>query len=410
MARDARTHRALQSDDVVTKIMAFLSLPDGWHAAMVCKAYRACWQRRCRGMLRFVRIIDNPGPGGLPGGLNYNYIGDAPESITATPGGGVIVVNHGIYAHWVTAGTLETYSSEGHHLASRRNLGTPTAMALRGDGTAWVIWNGPESELVCVTLGASEVSEPILTIDFWNLHEAGHEDYGFFPVDLARAGDRLLVLCCDHNRVYEEVPGPGTIGVHRLFGRVMVLDNQTGAHLSSFGTSAAGYVPNVGYDKLHAPSSLAVQDQYCFIADTHNHHVKVFDWRTGTLVRVFGRYKHQEPVANSFDPYWRVRDYDHARRGSGSGEFNEPCGIAVRDGKLYVSEMQGCRIQVFRLPDDMRGPSDLELLQYVRPRPAGPPGPWNLSGAGRLCVDDDGQLWCIVENNTKAVQMFRPCV
>ena len=409
MARDARTHRALQSDDVVTKIMAFLSLPDGWHAAMVCKAYRACWQRRCRGMLRFVRIIDNPGPGGLPGGLNYNYIGDAPESITATPGGGVIVVNHGIYAHWVTAGTLETYSSEGNHLASRRNLGTPTAMALRGDGTAWVVWNGPESELVCVTLGASEVSEPILTIDFWNLHEAGHEDYGFFPVDLARAGDRLLVLCCDHNRVYEEVPGPGTIGVHRLFGRVMVLDNQTGAHLSSFGTSAAGYVPTVGYDKLHAPSSLAVQDQYCFIADTHNHHVKVFDWRTGTLVRVFGRYKHQEPVANSFDPYWRVRDYDHARRGSGSGEFNEPCGIAVRDGKLYVSEMQGCRIQVFRLPDDMRGPSDLELLQYVRPRPRGPPSPFP-AGIERLCVDDDGQVWCIVTKDTKAVHMFRPCV
>ena len=162
----------------MTKIMAFLSLPDGWHAAMVCKAYRACWQRRCRGMLRFVRIIDNPGPGGLPGGLNYNYIGDAPESITATPGGGVIVVNHGIYAHWVTAGTLETYSSEGNHLASRRNLGTPTAMALRGDGTAWVIWNGPESELVCVNLGASEVSEPITL--FWT-YGAGHEDYGFCP-------------------------------------------------------------------------------------------------------------------------------------------------------------------------------------------------------------------------------------
>ena len=357
-------------------------------------------------MLRFVRVIDNPGPGGL------NYIGDAPESITATPGGGVIVVNHGIYAHWVTAGTLETYSSEGNHLASQRNLGTPSAMALRGDGTAWVIWNGPESELVCVTLGASEVSEPILTIDFWNLHEAGHEDYGFFPVDLARAGDRLLVLCCDFNLVYEEVPGPGTIGVHRLFGRVMVLDNQTGAHLSSFGTSAAGYVPDVGYDKLHAPSSLAVQDQYCFVADTHNHHVKVFDWRTGTLVRVFGRHKHQEPVVDPFDPYWRVIGYHHACRGSGSGEFNEPYGIAVRDGKLYVSEKEGRRIQVFRLPDDMRGPSDLELLQCVRPGSGiwsgGPPGPGGTPG--RLCVDDDGQLWCIVRHGTYKVHMFRPCV
>ena len=395
----------LLPEEVTAKALSCLSLRDGWKAAAACKTYRACWRRRCRGMLRLMRNIVNIGPPVTQPGLPALC---APECITATPGGGVIIVNHGVYAHWVTAGTLETYPSEGNYLARRGNLGTPRALALRGDGTAWVIWNGPESELVCVTLAASAVSEPILTIDFWNLHEAGHEDYGFFPVDLARAGDRLLVLCCDHNRVHQQQAGPGA-GFLRLFGRILVLDNQTGAHLSSFGTSAAGYVPNVGYDKLHAPSSLAVQDQYCFIADTHNHHVKVFDWRTGTLVRVFGRYKHQEPVANSFDPYWRVRGYDHARRGSGSGEFNEPCGIAVRDGKLYVSEMQGCRIQVFRLPDDMRGPSDLELLQYVRPRPGGPPSPFP-AGIERLCVDDDGQLWCIVTKDTKAVHVFRPCV
>ena len=353
----------LLPEEVTAKALSCLSLRDGWKAAAACKTYRACWRRRCRGTLRLTRNIINIGPPVTQPGLPALC---APECITATPGGGIIIVNHGVYAHWVTAGTLETYSSEGNYLATRGNLGTPRALALRGDGTAWVIWNEPESELVCVTLAASAVSEPIMTIDFWNLHERGHEDYGFLPVDLVRAGDRLLVLCCERNRVHQQQAGPGA-GFLRLFGRVLVLDNQTGAHLTSFGTSAAGYVPDVGYDKLHAPSSLAVQDQYCFVADTHNHHVKVFDWRDGTLVRVFGRYKHQEPVANSFDPYWRVRGYDHARRGSGSGEFNEPCGIAVRDGKLYVSEMQGCRIQVFRLPDDMRGPSDLELLQCVRP-------------------------------------------
>ncbi len=400
MARDASTNRALLPEDVMAKALSFLSPPDDWQAASACKTYRACWRRRCRGMLRLMRNIVNICPDNqqlLPALC-------VPESITATPGGGVIIVNHGVYAHWVTAGTLETYSSEGNHLASRRNLGTPTAMALRGDGTAWVICNEPPSELVCVTLGASAVSEPILTIDFWNLHERGHEDYGFLPVDLARAGDRLLVLCCERNRVYQQ----GMIGAYQLFGRVLVLDNQTGAHLSSFGTGAAGYVPYVGYDKLHAPSSLAVQDQYCFIADTHNHHVKVFAWRDGTLVRVFGRYTHQEPVVDPFDPYWRVSGYHHARRGNGSGEFNEPYGIAVRDGKLYVSEKEGRRIQVFRLPDDMRGPSDLELLQYVRTGSWGPPGI-----PRRLCVDDDGQLWCIVNtvhSLSKTVHMFRPCV
>ena len=146
---------------------------------------------------------------------------------------------------------------------------------------------------------------------------------------LVRAGDRLLVLCCERNRAHQQQAGPGA-GFLRLFGQVLVLDNQTGAHLSSFGTSAAGYVPDVGY-KLHAPSSLAVQDQYCFVADTHNHHVKVFDWRDGTLVRCSAdtSIKNQLSILSSL----AVIGYHHACRGSGSGEFNEPYGIAVRDGK-----------------------------------------------------------------------------
>ena len=133
MARDASTNRALLPEDVMANALSFLSLPDGWHAAMVCKAYRACWQRRCRGMLRLMRNIVNIGPPVTQPGLPALC---APGSITATPGGGVIIVNQGIYAHWVKAGTLETYSSEGNYLASRGNLGTPRALALRGDGTA----------------------------------------------------------------------------------------------------------------------------------------------------------------------------------------------------------------------------------------------------------------------------------
>ena len=29
--------------------LSYLSLPDGWQAALVCKAYRTCWQRRYLG-------------------------------------------------------------------------------------------------------------------------------------------------------------------------------------------------------------------------------------------------------------------------------------------------------------------------------------------------------------------------
>jgi len=74
------------------------------------------------------------------------------------------------------------------------------------------------------------------------------------------------------------------------------------------------------------------------------------------------------------------------RKGDGPGEFNLPLGIAVRDGKLYVSELEGRRIQVFRLPDDMSG-ADMELLQTI---PS--PDDWPLGG---ICVDDGGRLWCL---------------
>lgn len=49
MADFKSTHRALLTDDLVTKALSFLSLPGGWQAALVCKAYRTCWQRRYLG-------------------------------------------------------------------------------------------------------------------------------------------------------------------------------------------------------------------------------------------------------------------------------------------------------------------------------------------------------------------------
>ena len=109
----------LLPEEVTAKALSCLSLRDGWKAAAACKTYRACWRRRCRGMLRLMRNIVNIGPPVTQPGLPALC---APECITATPGGGVIIVNHGVYAHWVTAGTLETYSSEGNYLATRGNL------------------------------------------------------------------------------------------------------------------------------------------------------------------------------------------------------------------------------------------------------------------------------------------------
>lgn len=357
----------LLPDDVATKAMSFLSLPD-WQAASACKAYHACWRRRCRGMLRVVR----------------QRVGrfEFADHLTALPGSDGIIVPH--YAE----DRLETYSPNGVQVATcvqgrsrvvsddesiSGSLETPSAMALRGDGTAWVILKD-DGELVCVRLDAV-ISENIVKIGFWDLPE-DHADYGYLPVDVALAGDRLLVLCC----------------AHPSRGRVQVLDNQTGARLYTFGSTGEDW-----RDELREPNCLAVHDQYCFIADTHNQAVKVFDWRDGTLVRAFGKAQdHSSSVrelmipyyADEVVPYYSFRnDYSDVRKGSGPGEFNTPFGVAVRDGKLYVSELEGRRIQVFRLPADMRGFSDMEVLQII-PSPDG----WPLSG---LCVDEGGRLSCM---------------
>ena len=372
MARDASTNSALLPEDVMAKALSFLSLPDGWQTASACKTYHACWRRRCRGMLRVARQRF--------GRLKYA------DHVTALPGDdGVIVPHYGECR-------LETYSPEGVMRATcvggRSRVITagewvpgilelPAAVALRGDGTAWVILKD-EGWVACVRLEAV-IHEHIMKLDFWEL-PTDHADFGFVPVDLALAGDRLLVLCSDSEDAE--------------LGRVQVLDNQTGARLYTFGSSGEDW-----RDELREPSCLAVHEKYCFIADTHNQAVKVFDWRDGTLVRVFGKCQDDSSDVKALMlqrqgahgpeeyPYFKYRhDYSDNRKGDGPGEFNTPCGVAVRDGKLYVSELEGRRIQVFRLPDDMRG-SDLEVLQTI-PSPDG----WPLGG---LCVDDGGRLWCV---------------
>ena len=64
--------------------------------------------------------------------------------------------------------------------------------------------------------------------------------------------------------------------------------------------------------------------------------------------------------------------------GSAPGEFNEPAGVAIGHGRLYVSEKTGRRIQVLTLEG--------EPLNVVA-SPDGQP-------LGGFCVDDD-RLWVI---------------
>ena len=392
----ASTDRPSLPDDVVTKMMSFLALDEDRKSAEACKAWRTCWRRRCRGVLRLV--CNNVG--------KFGYA----THVTPRPGGGAIVVNYGNTR--ANYGSLETYSPAGVLLGScvvdfpGMNSHTgwcPKALAHRGDGTAWLLL-GNDAEIVCVRmLSESSISAPIMKIEMidWSSHnddDSDDDDPLIRPEDIALAGDVLLVLCYGSP-----------------FGNVVVFDNQTGARLRTFGSTGEDW-----RDQLRGPEALAVHEQYCFIADTHNQAIKVFDWRDGTFVNSFGKLQDQESAVKAlpgtegntylrhYKHYWEWGDsfyrYHDDRKGNEPGEFDCPAGVAVRDGKLYVSEFRGCCIQVFRLPQDLGGSSALEQLQIIH----SPDG----DGLTGLCVEDGGRVWCMGPrlNPKNYVHMWEPYV
>ena len=118
-----RTHRALLSDDVVSTVLSFLAPEAGRAVDPACKMYRDLWRRRCRGLFR----------------VHRSPVGDFAfsEQVIAY-GDGALVPNYGRVDD--ASLCLKTYSASGDHV-SNLLLGTsfPTAVALRGDGTAWIL-------------------------------------------------------------------------------------------------------------------------------------------------------------------------------------------------------------------------------------------------------------------------------
>ena len=379
-APPASVRRALQSDDVLTGVLSQLDVRDGClrSVASVSKAWRAAWRRRCAGRCRLLRT----------------QIGDFRHAIhvTALANGGAIVADYGHFR-------LEALSPDGDSQAIYcERFETPGAMALRGDGTAWML--AQDREAVCLVrwqdgVGAQQPShrwpngwnhdgnwnDPhgriLQHVDF-NALGGSEEPLYLEPCDLAVSGDRLLVLCRGS-----------------LFGRICVLDSQTGAFLYQIGPARqAGEA-----DELRVPRSLAVHQDLCFVTDTLNHAIKIFNFRQRELVRTIGSAAATPPFdeLDDMDPYYIMYHRGDARRSDLPCEFNEPVGVAFRDGRLYVSERGNRRIQIIRFVDGIHGA--VECLQIIQ-------SPYGMPLAG-LCVSGE-RLWCLGQRRGRIDSMMPP--
>ena len=335
----ARAHRATQTDDVLSSVFSRLALRDGCvSVASVCKQWRDAWRRRAKGLYRPFRL----------GVGEFDY-GD---HITAMPGGGVVVPDY-------NGNGFELFTAQGLHRGSPiGHFSTPTAVALDDEGVSWVVLHD-----------ACALVHRLVDYDAMEPGSAPSPKLEFAarrPIDVATSGNAVLVL------------------YHRdwTYGEVTVLDKDTKVVRHRFGSSAPG-----GVDEMRGAMGLAIDGEYCFVADTYNQSVVVFNWREGTFVRRYGK-AGEAPVLDDdedADNYWDGGPYDDDRKSAAPGEFNEPYDVAIRNKLLYVSERGGRRIQVLRLPDDLSR-ADPEVLQII-------PSPGGVELAG-ICLDGD-RLWCI---------------
>ena len=370
-ALSPEVRRALQSEDVLACVLSLHAVKEGCvHSlASVSKAWRAAWRRRCKDRCRLLRT----------------QIGDFRHAIhvTALANGGAIVADYGHFK-------LEAFSRDGDSQAIYcERFETPGAIALLGDGTAWML--AQDREAVCLVrwqdgVGAQQPAhrwpngwnndgnwrDPygriLRHVDFNALSASEELSSCLHPFDLAVSGDRLLVLCGGS-----------------LFGRICVLDSQTGALLYQIGPAReAGEA-----DELRVPRSLAVHQDLCFVADTCNHAIKIFNFRQRELVRTIAStavaptFPDFDPD-NDVDPYYILAGYEDARRSDLPCEFDQPVGVAFQDGRLYVSEWGNRRIQIIRFVDGIHGA--VECLQIIQS-----PNGKHLYG---LCVSGE-RLWCV---------------
>ena len=314
--------QVLTCPDLVGCLLQSLRLKDR-RVARVCTAWRHAWSLKDQRALGQLHVV-------------HTCLGDFgfPEHMTPRPEGGVLIPD---YEHH----SLRQFSTQGQQEAvlCEDDVANPCALALMGDGTAWVVgYDGQELVRVHLSTGATLIEQSCETLPCGDWH--------IYPTDLALAGDALLVLSDgDSGRTC-----------------IAVLSAETGDFRFSFGEFGDEDA------QLLQPKSLTVHGGLVYVADTYNHRIQVYQLPDGRHVRSIGRTAGQAPVRDNHD--------GNARKGSAPGEFNEPAGVAIGHGRLYVSEDEGQRIQVLTWEG--------EPLHVI----ASP----DSKSLGGLCVDGD-RVW-----------------
>ena len=342
---------AMLSHDILILVFQHLRLHRTPEVGGVCHLWRDLWKELVR-PLSTVKTFANSG------GLQLGY----PSHVVAWRGGGVLVPDFGNCC--LKRVTLQDAHAQVEVLCLENRdggtgLNTPCSVALLDDGTAWV-QSQTMSYLIKVRLSDGEN-----LITMWEYDDEMRSWFDTpapYLIDLARAGDSILLLS------------------HYQTSRIPVIDARTGA------LQRILVLRGIGPEGLRGASSIAVDGDFAYVADTHNQRVVVFNHLTGDVVRKIGKTGtapyHDDEDDDDFGPYWFSDDYDDERIGSAPGEFDRPFDVAIGHGRLYVSEMGrrfgSPRIQVLTLEG--------EPLQVLRS-----PNGKEVQG---LCVDGD-HVWCI---------------
>ena len=339
----------LTSADLLGPVLASLSLRDS-PSARVCTAWRDAWRaKQNRASLVYQRSVQEV--------LHLDPLPDAgPESgyirhVTPMPGGGVLVPDYNDYC--VKILTVQGSLSSAFEVKCRKcavgDLNTPSAVALLSDNhdIAWVLLHDP-GILVKLRLEDALDEEGEGALERIN-------DYDTIR-DIAIADDKLYVLVA-----------PSAVHVHSA---------ATGDFLFAFSSEGSGA------DQLLMATSIETHDGLVYVADMLNHRIQVFS-SDGNHVRSIGR--GGETPSWIGDETWENQLEDDGRldprASSLPGEFDQPFGIAIGHGRLYVSERRGCRIQTLTLEGE-----PLHMIDS--------PDGEHLSG---MCVDGD-RVWVVGEH------------